>query len=82
MNDYQQNRNILELRQRIEKLERTVEFLLQKLNLQYQDTRPVDHYHDLRVLVQQGNKLEAMRLYRERTGVSLNEAKVFIDSLD
>ena len=37
---------------------------------------------DLELLVQQGNKIEAIKRYRERTGVGLKEAKDAIDRLD
>lgn len=79
--DISQNRQLVDLRERVEKLERTVEFLLTQLKLEYHDQPPIKPHDDLRALVQQGNTIEAIRLYRERTGVGLKEAKDFVESL-
>ena len=79
--DISQNRQLFDLQQRVEKLERTVEFMLTQLKLDYHDQPPVKQHEDLRELVRQGNKIEAIKLLRERTGLGLAEAKAFVDAL-
>jgi hypothetical protein len=37
---------------------------------------------DVRALLQQGNKIEAIKLVRERTGAGLRDAKDFVDAVD
>jgi hypothetical protein len=36
---------------------------------------------EVRALMERGQKIEAIRLYRERTGVSLKEAKDYVEAL-
>ena len=66
---------------RVAKLERQVEFLLKKLELDYVDRPSQNVSPDILYEVQRGNKIAAIKLYREQTGVGLKEAKDFIDSL-
>jgi ribosomal protein L7/L12 len=70
-----------QLRQRVAKLERTVEFLLNHLNITYVDAADTDQYAEITALVMSGNKIEAIKRYREMTGVGLAEAKNFIDKI-
>jgi len=71
--------------QRIIDLERKVEFLLKELGLEAKanayvpDTDPASN--EMLRLVRNGRKIEAIKLYREKTGVSLAEAKAVIDRL-
>ena len=74
---------LVDLRKRVAKLERAVDFLLNQLKLTYVDNpASVGADPDILALVQNGKKIEAIKLYRERTGVGLAEAKDFIDRLD
>ena len=72
-------------RNRILELERKVEFLLKALGLTEKaqayepDINPV--LAELMPLIRQGKKIEAIKRYRERTGVSLRDAKEVIDKL-
>ena len=70
-----------ELRQRTARLERTVGFLLDQLKLTYIDQPDNSPFPDVAALVNKGNKLEAIKLYREKTGASLAEARDFVDRL-
>ncbi len=75
---------IKEMRARIAKLERTVEFLLHHFELDYVDDPSssvpgVDT--EIMALVQAGKTLDAIRLYRERTGADLLTAKTVIEGL-
>ena len=75
----------MENRQRIIDLERKVAFLLKELGLEEKekayvpDVSPVTL--EVRALVRQGNKIGAIKLYREKTGVSLAEAKAVVDNI-
>ncbi len=72
--------NFYQLHQRVARLERQVAFLLETLNLDYQD-RPEPVSPEIMALVQRGKKIEAIKLYRETTGASLKAAKDLIESL-
>jgi len=70
------------LRQRVARLERTVEFLLAQLHLDYVDKPDDAALPGIMDLLRRGNKIEAIKVYREQTGVGLKEAKDYIESLD
>ncbi|MBE2269456.1 MAG: hypothetical protein IAE80_14570 [Anaerolinea sp.] len=62
------------LRVRVAELEAQVAFLMRHLNVQY--VSPDGEFMDkLKKLAQSGKLLEAIKLYREKTGASLEEAK-------
>jgi large subunit ribosomal protein L7/L12 len=73
--------DVSHLSARIAKLERQVAFLLKKLELEYVDHPDMGVSPDIWDAVQRGNKIEAIKLYREQSGLGLKEAKDFIDSL-
>jgi ribosomal protein L7/L12 len=73
--------DVLALRGKVAKLERTVAFLLEKLNLTYEDNPAINVSAAVMNLVKQGNTLGAIQLYRQETGAGLAEAKQAIDSL-
>ncbi len=73
--------NVAHLNTRVAKLERQVEFLLRQLNLDYVDKPAAGVSPEIMYQLQMGNKIEAIKLYREQTGVDLKTAKDFIDSL-
>lgn len=62
---------------RLARIEKKLDALLQAARISVDD--PVDA--DIRDLARNGRKIEAIKLYRERTGCGLAEAKAFIDSL-
>lgn len=70
-----------QLEEQVARLNRTVEFLLKELKLDYVD-KPVyadnTPYIDL---LRQNKKLDAVKLYREKTGAGLAEAMHFVESL-
>jgi ribosomal protein L7/L12 len=72
-----------EMRNRIIRLEQKVDFLLKELNLTEQEaansaiTNPV--FAEVIALLRQGKTIQAIKLYREKTGVSLKEAKETIE---
>jgi ribosomal protein L7/L12 len=72
--------DIAYLADRVAQLERTVQFLLNKLQLDYHD----DHsgqFLDVALLKREGKTIQAIQAYREKTGASLSEAKLFVDKL-
>jgi len=72
---------IYALRQRVKKLESQVTFLLDHLRLEYPGESAPGINEEIIELVRMGRKIDAIRFYREETGVGLKEAKEFIDSL-
>jgi ribosomal protein L7/L12 len=69
-----------QLRSRVNELEDRVKVLYRHLHLQYADpgTDPVTS-PQIQNALRRGNKIEAIKLYREMTGVGLAEAKSAID---
>jgi ribosomal protein L7/L12 len=67
---------------RVALLERQVEFLLTQLKMDYTDIPPVLPYPDVAELKRNGNMIEAIKLYRSKTGAGLAEAKLFIENMD
>ncbi len=76
-----ESRHILELLQRVAKLERQVTFLLEHLGLEYEEDLTEGASPEVLELMRRGKKIDAIKLFREETGLGLKEAKDFIDSL-
>jgi large subunit ribosomal protein L7/L12 len=70
------------LRRRVERLERLVARLMGEAGLEPDEELDSGPSPEIVDLVRQGEKLEAIKLYREKTGVGLKEAKAFIESLE
>ena len=68
------------LRSRINELEDRLKFLYRRLNIEYADLNsdPVIS-PQIQDALRRGNKIEAIKIYRELTGVGLAEAKQAID---
>jgi len=68
---------------RLNRLERKVDFLLRELNLAEREEAAflefAPDFIEVAVLVRQNRKIEAIKLYRELTGVGLKEAKEYVD---
>jgi ribosomal protein L7/L12 len=75
-------REVFELRKRVEKLERQVAVLFNHLRLEYHEEPTTGVSPKILDLVRKGRKIQAIKLYREETGVGLREAKLFIESLE
>ena len=71
------------LRSRVNELEDRLKFLYRRLNIEY-----ADHNNDpalspqVQEALRRGNKIEAIKIYREMTGVGLAEAKQVIDGAE
>lgn len=74
---------ILLLRSRINELEDRLNFLYRRLNIDYADPNsdPVLS-SQIQAALRGGNKIEAIKIYRELTGVGLAEAKQAIDQAE
>ena len=68
------------LRSRVNELEDRLKFLYDRLNLEYADpnSNPILS-PQIQNALRRGNKIEAIKIYRELTGVGLAEAKEAID---
>ena len=69
------------LRQRVAKLERTVAFLLEHTHATYVDKPDDGPFPDVAALVYAGKKMEAIKLYRDKTGASLADAQKYVNEL-
>lgn len=72
--------DILLLKSRINELEEKLQFLYRRLNIDY--TAPTAEpalAPQIQDALRRGNKIEAIKIYRELTGVGLAEAKRAID---
>ena len=71
---------ILALKSRIDELESRLKFIYRRLNLEYADPNsdPVLS-PKIQEALRRGNKIEAIKIYRELTGVGLAVAKQVID---
>ena len=72
--------DIIALKARIEELEDRLKFIYRRLNIEYMDNNsdPVLS-PQIQDALRKGNKIEAIKIYREITGVGLAEAKQVID---
>jgi len=61
---------------RLARLERKVDFVMQALGIVMED----DSLDEVRNLMQTGRKIEAIKRYRELTGVGLAEAKQAVEA--
>jgi ribosomal protein L7/L12 len=68
------------LKSRINELEDRLNFLYRRLNIEYADTHSDPGLTpQIQDALRRGNKIEAIKIYRELTGVGLAEAKQAID---
>jgi ribosomal protein L7/L12 len=70
--------------QRIARLERKVDFILKELGLEYEG-REEDSFpglDEVKDLLRQGRKIQAIKVYRQRTGVGLREAKEAVERIE
>ena len=71
--------HVAALRKRIARVEGKLDVLLKNANLQYDPFSDVPE--DVADAVRSGNKVLAIRLYRETTGANLRDAKELIEDL-
>ena len=73
---------IFQLRQRITKLENQIAFILHLKGLIYPEEQNMGVSSEIMNLMRQGKKIQAIKLYRQETGVGLKQAKDFVDALE
>ena len=76
------DREITELQQRVAKLESQMAFLFRNLGIAYPDVPAVGASPEVMELLRRGQKIEAIKRFREETGAGLKDAKEFIESLE
>ena len=76
------DREILELKERVAKLETQVAYLLRNLGLEHPEPPPRPASSEVLELVRLGRHVDAIRLFRQETGAGLKDAKTFIESLE
>ena len=72
---------ILSIRSRINELEARLEYLYKHLHIEYSDDPDAANKEVLALLVR-GNKIEAIKRYREIHNVGLAEAKQAVDGME
>lgn len=73
--------DLMTLRARVTELESKLDFIYRKLGIEYIDNPGMADSHILSLL-KQGNKLEAIKAYRELTNSGLAEAKNAVDKIE
>jgi hypothetical protein len=77
------NDDISTIARRVRLLEKKIDMIMEHLGLEFDDDE-VGGSIDPNILeaIRHGNKIEAIRIYREQTGFGLKEAKDVIDELE
>ena len=73
--------DVADLRERLEKLESRVSYLFRSLGIESGPHPPWQASPKVLDLVTQGKKVEAIKAFREESGASLKDAKIFVESL-
>ena len=79
MND---SERISALTLKVGELERKLDYVMQQLKFTYKDNPLSAAESNALPWVRQGNKIEAIKAYRETTGLGLKEAKDAVDALE
>lgn len=64
------------------RLEQKIDLLLKKFELSYEDNSQGEFYDQIHALLRVSNKLEAIKVYREATGLGLREAKDAVEAIE
>lgn len=62
---------------RLAEIERKLDLIMAHLGIEL----PPDEHEDVRALAVSGQKIEAIKRYRDKTGAGLAEAKEYVDSI-
>ncbi len=73
--------DVIALRARVAELENKLDFIYKRLGIEYVDN-PGSVDPRLIALIKQGNKLEAIKVYRELTNADLAEAKRAVENIE
>lgn len=72
---------ITNLQMKVAELERKLDFVMKHLDLEIPQDPQAPWMVEVASLLRQGNRLEAINLYRERTGGNLKAAKDAVEEL-
>lgn len=72
---------VMILRGRVAELERKLDFIYRKMGIEYVDSPGMADSHIISLL-KKGNKLEAIKAYRELTNADLAEAKRAVEKIE
>ncbi len=73
----------LALKSRVSELEDRLQFLYRRLNIDYADSSSDSaHSRQIEEALRRGDKIEAIKIYRELTGAGLAEAKRAVDGIE
>lgn len=75
------NQEIEKIKMRLEKLESQMTFLQRSLGITTNDAPAWKASPEIIELIRRGDKIEAIKAFREQTGASLKDAKNFIESI-
>ena len=75
------NQEIEKIKMRLEKLESQMTFLQRSLGITTNDAPGWKASPEIIELIRRGEKIEAIKAFREQTGASLKDAKTFIESI-
>lgn len=70
-----------ELRRQLDRIESMLRAIMNHLDVSFEEARRDGVSDGVRSLARRGRKIEAIKLYREETGLGLAEAKSVIDRL-
>lgn len=73
--------DITSLRVRVNELETRLKFIYDHLHIEYSDT-PESKNKEIIDLIKKGNKIEAIKVYRETFNVGLAEAKDEVEKME
>ncbi|NPV01757.1 MAG: hypothetical protein HPY53_10295 [Brevinematales bacterium] len=78
----EERREIENISKSIRVLEKKVDMIMNHLNLRYDGGSHASFEYELQDLIRAGNKIEAIKRYREQTGMGLKEAKDAIEAME
>lgn len=70
------------LQSRVRELEDKLQFLYRRLNIDDADPNSTEPSPQIQAALRRGDKIGAIKIYRELTGVGLAEAKQAIDGIE
>jgi ribosomal protein L7/L12 len=78
----EESTRITALEIKVAELQRRLDFVMQHLGVQYAEPGPSPAMAQVAALLRQGNKIEAINVYRAITGAGLREAKTAVEELE
>lgn len=70
------------LQSHVRELEDKLQFLYRRLNIDYADPNSTERSPQIQEALRRGDKIGAIKIYRELTGVGLAEAKQAVEAME